>query len=59
MKRLMVLTTILGMVNFSGCSWYKFTHGETKPHISFTELPSKAQIFAWSPKNNAAVIKIS
>ena len=57
MKKLMVLTAILSVVSLSGCtSLAQIQRGETKPHISFTELPSKAQIFAWSPKNNAAVI---
>ncbi|MDQ1210154.1 hypothetical protein QE380_003077 [Acinetobacter baylyi] len=87
MKKLKVLTSILGVVSFSGCtSWSEIKHGETKPQISYVkleygsgrdnsgkgkdketdELKSKndikvdannsAMIFAWSPKNNAAVI---
>jgi hypothetical protein len=63
MKRLMVLIAILGIVNFSGCSYYQLSHGETKPHVSFVNLSNPksnvtdgSTIYVWSPKNNAAVI---
>lgn len=38
MKKLMVLTAILSVVNFSGCSVAEISRGETKPHISFVQL---------------------
>ena len=56
----MVLTLIFSVVNFSGCSYYQLSHGETKPHVSFAELKDGnsvegSKIFVWSPKNNAAI----
>ena len=63
MKRLVVLTTVFCVMNFSGCSYYELTHGETKPHVSFVNLSNQnrnvtdgSTIYVWSPKNNAAVI---
>lgn len=63
MKKIKVLIALLGVVHLSGCSWYQLTHGETKPHISFTNLSNPGSniangstIYVWSPKNNAAVI---
>ncbi len=62
MKKLMVLTAMLGAVNFSGCSFAEIRRGETKPHISFVELTDQnnkatgVRVFAWSPQNNAAVL---
>lgn len=56
MKKVMVLISILGVVSFQGCSAHQFWYGENKPAKSYAELPSKATLFVWNPKNNAAVI---
>ena len=72
MKKIVVWTAILSVVNFSGCSIAEIQRGETKPQISFVSLSDdnkdglglnkneenkgSLKIFVWSPKNNAAVI---
>jgi len=50
------LTTLILVALLSGCSAYKTWYGETKPMMTFAELPSESKLFVWSPKNNAAFI---
>lgn len=47
---------ILSISFLSGCSAFGTWYGETKPMMTFAELPSKSTLFVWSPKNSAAFV---
>lgn len=44
------------LVNLNGCSAFQSWYGETKPMMTYAELPSESKLFVWSPKNNAAFV---
>lgn len=46
----------LSLITLNGCSAFGTWYGETKPMMSFAELPSKSTLFVWSPKNSAAFV---
>lgn len=52
-KIILVLGSVLAL---SGCSVFQVWYGETKPMMTFAELPSESKLFVWSPKNNAAFV---
>lgn len=57
MKKIsLILASVLVL---SGCSAFQVWYGETKPMMTFAELPSESKLFVWSPKNNAAFVNAS
>lgn len=53
---LKAITAVATTVILSGCSAFGSWYGETKPMMTFAELPSKSTLFVWSPKNSAAFV---
>ncbi|ALO40976.1 membrane lipoprotein lipid attachment site-containing protein [Pseudoalteromonas phenolica] len=51
-----VILSILALTLLSGCSVFQGWYGETKPMMTYAELPSESKLFVWSPKNNAAFV---
>ena len=51
-----ILMIMLSVSVLSGCSAFGTWFGETKPMMTFAELPSKSTLFVWSPKNSAAFV---
>lgn len=47
---------IASAILLNGCSAFGSWYGETKPMMTFAELPSKSTLFVWSPKNSAAFV---
>lgn len=50
------IVIVLSVGVLSGCSAFSTWYGETKPMMTFAELPSKSTLFVWSPKNSAAFV---